>query len=129
MAKNTSTCLQPLLLSQGCQSLSNPGDTDWIFSFIQQHHTPPDPIRDRDMWLFKSHEELEATTSIWCIPKDDQAQERHWVVVGERCLPEETEVLIFVKDAICYTLAEYLELACGEPLSLHLLPDIVYPES
>jgi len=78
------------------------------------------------MWLFKSHEELQAASSIWCIPKDDQVLQRHWVVVAERSLQEKGEVLIFVKDAICYTLLEYLEVEFGEE-GPHRVPDVVFP--
>jgi len=108
-----------LMLSEGCQSLSNRGDTAWIFAFIAKHHTQPGEIRD--MWLFRGKKGRKGAVSIWCIPKE--GQERGWETTGRGL---EEEVLIFVKDSVCYTLAEYLERAFGEE-PRYLVPDLVHP--
>jgi len=107
-----------LMLSEGCQSLSNQPETAWIFAFIEKYHTQPS---ESDMWLFKAQEGQPCGISIWCTPKGGKA--RGWVTTG-RSLEE--EVLIFVKDATCYTLLEYLEVACGEAAP-SLVPDFVFP--
>ena len=128
MTKKINDPLQPLILSQGCQFLSDQ-QHDWIFSFINEHQMPPDQIPDRDMWLFKRHNQLEGTVSIWSVPPD-RNQTREWVVVGgenlKGSLDEDFEVLIFVKDSICYTLLEYLELEFGEEKPFQI-PDFVHP--
>jgi|GEM_PF-1912804 len=117
---------QSLILSKGCQSLSSQGDTDWIFAFIAQHAIQPQ-TRDRDIWLFKRHPELDLAILIWCLPQDKtKAKDRYWVVVEPKNLPEEFEVLIFVKDSNCYTLSEYVEVEFGEE-ARQLMPDIVFP--
>jgi hypothetical protein len=110
---------QSLMLSEGCQSLSNQGDTAWIFAFIAKHHTQPGEIRD--MWLFRGQEGRKGGISIWCIPKE--GKERGWETTGRGL---EEEVLIFVKDSICYTLVEYLEVEF-EQAPRYLVPDIVHP--
>ena len=108
-----------LMLSEGCLSLSHQADTAWIFAFIEKYHTQPSEMRD--MWLFKAQEGQPWGVSVWCTPKEGKT--RGWVTTG-RSLTE--EVLIFVKDATCYTLVEYLEVAFGAaPWSL--VPDIVFP--
>ena len=120
--------LQSLILSEGCQSLSQQADTAWIFSFIEQHHIQLQ-TRDRDMWLFKNHPQLQATIGIWCIPKDQaepQDQGRHWVVVEPRSLPEELEVLLFVKNSICYTFLDYFAHEFGEQPTHLPQPDLLF---
>lgn len=136
MSKNIRNGLQSLILSEGCQSLSNQADTAWIFPFIEQHHTQPNQIRD--MWLFidqdnqkdqqedQGHESLEGQEAvlIWSIPPEGADQAKKWVMKGKSL--KETEVLLFVQNSICYTLPEYLEVEFGKE-TRQLVPDIVFP--
>ncbi len=115
--------LQSLILSEGCQSLSNQANTAWIFSFIEQHHAQPNELRD--MWLFTDQEGKEAAISIWCIPPEGVDQAKHWEMKGSRL--KEKEVLLFVKNSICYTLPEYFELEFGEEQTHLREPDIIFP--
>jgi hypothetical protein len=89
------------------------------------------------MWLFtdqenqkddqEGHESLEgheAAILIWRIPPEGAEQAKKWVMKGRSL--KEREVLLFVKDAICYTLIEYLAQEFGEEPN-HRVPDIVFP--